>query len=126
FNMVFLGAVSVIFLLFAPQLVGLLSADPQVVRYGANCLRIISLCYMIYAYGMVIFQAFNGAGDTWTPTLINLLCFWVVQLPLALLLGKRLQLGPNGVYWAVLGAETLYGIIAIRIFRLGRWKKKKV
>ena len=126
FNMVFLGAVSVIFLLFAPYLVGLLSADPQVVRYGANCLRIISLCYMIYAYGMVIFQAFNGAGDTWTPTLINLLCFWIVQLPLALLLGKRLQLGPNGVYWAVLVAETLYGIIAIRIFRLGRWKKKKV
>lgn len=126
FNMVFLGSVSVVFLLLAPQLVGIFSSDPQVVHYGANCLRIISLCYLIYAYGMVIFQAFNGAGDTWTPTLIILLCYWIIQLPLALLLGKKMGLGPNGVYWAVFVTETLYGLLAIKIFRMGRWKRKVV
>jgi putative MATE family efflux protein len=126
FNMVFLGTVSLIYLAFAPQIVGIFSRDPVVIHYGANCLRIISLCYVIYAYGMVIVQAFNGAGDTRTPTLINLVCFWIVQLPLAFFLGRRLQLGPNGVFFAILISESLLAMIAIYVFRLGRWKRKVV
>jgi putative MATE family efflux protein len=126
FNMIFLGIVSAIFLIFAPQLVGIFSRDPVVIRYGANCLRIISLCYMLYAYGMVIVQAFNGAGDTRTPSLINLVCFWAVQLPLAWLLGIQLKIGPNGVYFAILVTETLLALIAISVFRRGTWKRKVV
>jgi putative MATE family efflux protein len=126
FNMVFLGTVSLIYLIFAPQIVGIFSRDPVVIHYGANCLRIISLCYVIYAYGMVIVQAFNGAGDTRTPTLINLVCFWIVQLPLAFFLGRRMQLGPNGVFVSILVAEVLLASIAIYVFRLGRWKRKVV
>lgn len=126
FNMVFLGAVSFTYLLLAPRLVGIFSRDPVVIGYGANCLRVISLCYVLYAYGMVIVQAFNGAGDTRTPTLINLVCFWIVQLPLAFLLGRRLHFGPNGVYFAILTTEVLVALIAIYVFRLGRWKKKVV
>ncbi len=125
--MIFLGTVSLIFLLFAPNLVAIFgNGDQEVIRYGANCLRIISLCYVLYAYGMVIVQAFNGAGDTRTPTLISLLCFWIIQLPLAFYLGKGLALGPNGVYFAILTAEILLALIAIFIFRLGKWKKKVV
>jgi Na+-driven multidrug efflux pump len=81
---------------------------------------------VLYAYGMVIVQAFNGANDTRTPTLINLVCFWIVQLPLAFFLGRRLQLGPNGVYFAILTTEVLLALIGIYVFRLGQWKKKVV
>jgi MATE family, multidrug efflux pump len=126
FDMIFLGAVSVVYLLFAPQLVGLFSRDPVVIGYAASCLRIVSVCYVLYAYGMVIVQAFNGAGDTRTPTLINLVCFWMVQLPLAFTLAKGLRLGPKGVFLAILIAETLLALIAIYVFRLGRWKEKVV
>jgi putative MATE family efflux protein len=126
FNMVFLGTVSLIFLAFAPQLVGIFSRDQVVIGYGANCLRIISLCYVLYAYGMIIVQAFNGAGDTRTPLLINLFCFWIVQLPLAFTLGRRLHLGPNGVYFAILTTEVLLASIAIYVFRKGWWKQKVV
>jgi putative MATE family efflux protein len=126
FNMVFLGSVSVIFLVFAPQLVSIFSRDPVVIGNGANCLRIISLCYVLYAYGMVIVQAFNGAGDTRTPSLINLFCFWMVQLPLAFVLGRRLHLGLNGIYFAILTTEVLLALIAIYVFRKGWWKHKVV
>jgi putative MATE family efflux protein len=126
FNALFLALVSIVFLVFAPQLVGLFSGDPQVVRYGANCLRIISLCYVLWAYGEVIVQAFNGAGDTWTPTLINFFVYWVVQLPLAFVLAIKFHFGPNGAYYGILTAETLLALIGIYIFRKGRWKEKVV
>jgi putative MATE family efflux protein len=126
FNMVFLGALSLVFLLFAPQLVGIFSRDPMVIAVGANCLRIISICYVLFAYGMVIVQAFNGAGDTFTPTMINLACYWIVQLPLAFLLSRRAQLGPNGVFLAILATEMLLAVVSIFVFRLGRWKRKVV
>lgn len=126
FNAVFLGVVSAIFLAFAPQLVSLFSNDPAVVRYGASCLRIISLCYVLWAYGEIIVQAFNGAGDTWTPTLINLFVYWIVQIPLAYLLMTKFQFGPSGAYYAILVAEVLLALIAIYVFRLGKWKEKVV
>lgn len=126
FNMIFLGAVSLVFLVFAPQLVGIFSRDPAVIAIGANCLRIICLVYVLYAYAMVIIQAFNGAGDTFTPTIINLLCFWVMQLPLAFLFSRRLHLGPNGIFLAVLSTEIVFSILSISVFRMGRWKTKVV
>lgn len=126
FNAVFLGAVSLIFLIFAPQLVGLFSMDPLVIRYGASCLRIISLCYVLWAYGEIIVQAFNGAGDTWTPTLINFFVYWVVQLPVAFILAMKFHLGPNGAYYGILAAETLLALISIYVFRKGKWKEKVV
>jgi len=126
FNMIYLGSVSLLFLLLAPRLVGIFSRDPVVIAYGANCLRIISACYVLYAYGMVVVQAFNGAGDTRTPTLINLMCFWMVQLPLAFWLSRRIGLGPNGAYFAVLTTQVLLALTAISVFRKGWWKKKVV
>lgn len=126
FNMIFLGALSLVFLAFAPHLVAIFSNDPAVVAVGASCLRIISACYVLFAYGMVIVQAFNGAGDTFTPTLINLVCYWIVQLPLAFWLSRRAQLGPNGVFWAILITENLLAAVSIFVFRLGRWKMKMV
>jgi putative MATE family efflux protein len=126
FNMIYLGAVSAAFLLFAPKLVGIFSHDPAVIGYGASCLRIVSLCYVLYAYGMVIVQAFNGAGDTRTPTMINLFCFWVIQLPLAFWLSRSLHLGPNGAYFAVLATQVSMALTAISVFRKGWWKKKVV
>jgi Na+-driven multidrug efflux pump len=94
-NMLFLGGVSLVFMLFAPYLVGIFSSDPEIIHSGAACLRIISACYLLFAYGIVIVQAFNGAGDTWTPTWINLLSYWIVPLPLAYFLGHSLGMGPN-------------------------------
>jgi putative MATE family efflux protein len=126
FDMIFLGSVSLIYMLFAPWLVGLFTHDPVVAGYAASCLRIISVCYVLYAYGMVIVQAFNGAGDTRTPTLINLFCFWIIQLPLAYTLAKGVNLGPKGAFFAILVAETFLALIAIYVFRLGRWKQKVV
>lgn len=126
FNMIFLGTVSLVFLLLAPQLVGIFSRDPAVIQIGSTCLRIISLCYVLYAYGMVIVQAFNGAGDTFTPTMINLVCFWIIQLPLAYWLSHRLQFGVNGVFWAIFAMEILLSLSSIYVFRLGRWKRKAV
>lgn len=126
FNAVFLGVVSIVFFIWAPQLVGIFSADPQVVRYGASCLRIISLCYVLWAYGEIIVQAFNGAGDTWTPTLINFFVYWVVQLPLAFILAFKFNFGPNGAYYGILTAEILLALIGIYLFRKGKWKEKVV
>lgn len=125
FNMIFLGSVSLVFLVFAPQLVGIFTRDPVVISFGANCLRIVSLCYILYAYGMVIVQAFNGAGDTFTPSMINLVCYWVVQLPVAFLLAHRLRFGPSGVFFAILITEILLSVISILVFRMGMWKKAK-
>lgn len=126
FNMFFLGGVSLLFLLLAPHLIGIFSNDPEVIKVGATCLRIISLCYVIYAYGMVVVQAFNGAGDTFTPTMINLVCFWIIQLPLAYWLSQRMHFGVNGIFWAVFIMEILLSLSSIYVFRLGRWKKKAV
>jgi putative MATE family efflux protein len=126
FNAIFLAFVSAAFLIFAPRLIGLFSNDALVIRYGASCLRIISLCYVLWAYGEIIVQSFNGAGDTWTPTWINLLAYWIVQLPLAYVLSLRLGFGPNGAYYAILAAETVLALVSIYVFRQGKWKEKRV
>ena len=126
YNMLFLTTVSIIFFTLAPQIVGIFSHEPEVLRNGVLCLRIICLGYVFFAYGMVIGQSFNGAGDTKTPTYMNLICFWVVQIPVAYILAKVLQIGPAGVFAAQAIAFSLVAIIGILLFRRGKWKLVKV
>ncbi len=126
FTMVFLLSVSIVYFLFATPMVQLFHNGEEVVKYGVASLKIICLGYVFFAYGMVISQAFNGAGDTRTPTIINFLCFWLLQIPLAYLLGITWKIGPNGVFWAVAISETVLAIICIFIFRKGNWKRIEI
>jgi Na+-driven multidrug efflux pump len=126
FNMVFLGIVSVLFLLTARPIVMLFIQDATVVRYGVECLQLISIGYIFYAYGMVLSQSFNGAGDTRTPTIINLFGFWMFQVPMAWILAVPYKMGPSGVFWAIAIAESCIAVAAILIFRKGWWKRIKV
>ncbi len=125
-NMVFLGLVAVVFILFAEFFVRLFTDEPGVVTVGADCLRILSYGYLIYALGMVIVQAFNGAGDTNTPTVINFFCFWLLELPLAYALALPMGLGERGVFAAIVIAESMMGIVGAIVFRRGRWKSRQV
>jgi Na+-driven multidrug efflux pump len=90
------------------------------------CLRIISLGFPFYAFGMVLTQSFNGAGDTWTPTYLNMICFWLVEIPLAFVLAYRTDVGPSGVYVAVAVAFSLLAVVSGLMFRRGGWKQKVV
>jgi putative MATE family efflux protein len=126
YNMVFLGLVSIVFIAFAEPLVRLFSSDDGVVEAGVDCLRIISYGYIFFAWGMVTVQSFNGAGDTMTPTWINLFCFWICQIPLAYYLARTIDMGPRGVFWAIAIGYSLSAVIGILLFRLGRWKTREV
>ncbi|TDI14284.1 MAG: MATE family efflux transporter [Acidobacteria bacterium] len=123
-NMVFLGAVAVGFVLFPGLLVSPFSSDPEVLRVAADCLRIVSFSYIFWAFGMVTVMAFNGAGDTATPTWINLFVFWVLQIPLAYWLSVSLDLGPRGVFIAIAVSQTALAVVGVSVFRLGRWKTR--
>lgn len=125
-NMCFLGLVAITFITFAERLIGIFTTDPAVVPYGVAALRFISYGYIFYAYGMVMVQSFNGAGDTNTPTLINLCCYWLVQIPLAYTLAIPLQFGAKGVFVAITFAESLLAVVSVLIFRRGRWKTRVV
>jgi len=94
-----------------------------VVPFAVTCLRIVSLGYPFYAWGMVMEQAFNGAGDTLTPTWINLGCYWMLQIPLAWWLATQTGLGSRGVYFAICGAESVLAVVSAIVFRRGRWKR---
>ena len=126
YNMVFLGCIAVLFLIFGEAIIGLFSQDPGVLSIGVECLRIISYGYLFYALGMVLVQAFNGAGDTTTPSLINFFCYWLFQIPLAYWLAVSSGMGPKGVFWAIAIAETMITVAGAGLFRLGRWKKRQV
>lgn len=126
YNMAFLAGVTVLFLVFAEPLVRVFTSDPAVVAYGVDCLRIVSLGYVFYAWGMVVVQAFNGAGDTTTPTWINFFCYWLFQVPLAFGLARTLGLGPRGVFLAITIAESAMAVVGIFFFRRGRWKTRVV
>jgi putative MATE family efflux protein len=125
-NMLFLLGVGILFYTGATEIVGLFNRDPNVVNIAVQCLRIFCLGYVFFAYGMVISQALNGAGDTRTPTLINIVCFWLIEIPLAYLLANTLGWGPEGVFWSVAFSESLLAVIAVFVFRRGRWKLVKV
>ncbi|MEW4922755.1 MATE family efflux transporter [Algibacter sp. 2305UL17-15] len=123
---IFMGMVSIIYLVFAPQIIVLFNDTPDVVKYGGLCLRVLAAGYVFYAYGMVVINAFNGAGDTKTPTYINFFCFWILQLPFAYVMAISLGFGPSGVFWAITLAEILIAIVAIIWFKKGNWKKVEV
>jgi putative MATE family efflux protein len=126
YNMLFLGGVGLLFITFAEWLVGLFTSDPAVAPLAVSGLRLLSYGYVSYAYGMVITAAFNGAGDTLTPTILNLICFWVCQIPLAWLLAFHTSLGPRGAFVAVLISDTLLAVLGIIWFRRGKWKLTRV
>jgi len=126
YNMVFLLGVMALFLWKAEPIVALFSADPEVQRMGALCLRVVSYGYAFYAWGMVLVQAFNGAGDTVTPTWINLFCYWLLQIPVALVLARGLGYGPLGVFLAITVAESVIAVVGLVVFRRGAWKRKEV
>lgn len=126
YNAFFMVSVSVIYLLFAKTIVGWFSVDPEVLKYGALSLQIVTIAYFLFAYGMTVTMAFNGAGDTRTPTIINFFCFWVFQLPFAYFTALVLDWGPIGVFVAIALAESLIAVIAIVWFKKGKWKMIKV
>jgi len=125
-NSVFLAVVGALLILFGRLLVGPFSADPDVVAFGADCVRIISYSYVFFAVGMVAIQAFNGAGDTTTPTWINFVCLWLLELPLAYLLARTMGWGAEGVFWAVTGAQGALAVVGVLAFRRGSWKSRAV
>lgn len=118
----FMGFVSVVYLVFAPQIIMFFNTTPDVVANGSLCLRIIAAGYIFYGYGMVMINAFNGAGDTKTPTYINFVCFWLFQLPFAYLIAISLNFGPVGVFTAITVTEVIIAIVAIILFKKGKWK----
>ncbi|MDO5981207.1 MATE family efflux transporter [Flavivirga spongiicola] len=126
YSAIFMGLVSIVYLVFAPQIIVLFNATPDVVKYGSLCLRVIAAGYIFYGYGMVVINSFNGAGDTKTPTYINFVCFWLLQLPFAYIMAITLDFGPSGVFWAITLAEILIAVIAIIWFKKGHWKTVKV
>ncbi|RYH72087.1 MATE family efflux transporter [Flavobacteriaceae bacterium 144Ye] len=122
----FMGLVSLVYLVFATHIIELFNTQPDVVKYGSLCLRVLAAGYIFYAYGMVVIQSFNGAGDTKTPTYINFVCFWLFQLPFAYLTAITLDFGPIGVFASITAAEVLIAIIGIIWFKKGKWKLVKV
>jgi len=126
FNMLFLGVIAAICLIAAPQLIRIFSETPEVVEAGSLALRIIAGGYIFYGWGMVLTQAINGAGDTFTPTLLNFIFFWLVETPLAWFLALELGWGQTGVYWSIVLAESGMALAAVWLFKKGRWKMAKV
>ncbi|GAB4200393.1 MAG: MATE family efflux transporter [Wenzhouxiangellaceae bacterium] len=126
YNVYFMFCVSILFIALPHLLIGIFTDAPEVIRHGVDSLRIISYGYVFFAIGMVLVQSLNGAGDTDTPTVINFFCYWVIQIPLAWWLATGLDFGPRGVFWAVTIAESLLAVVAIWVFRRGRWKLREV
>ena len=125
-NMAFLGSVSLIYIFFSESLMRIFTSEPAVVAAGAECLFIVAFGYLFFAWGLVMPQAFNGAGDTMTPTKINFFCFWMMQIPLAYLLAIKLNARETGVFWAIVIGESVAGVVAILLFRRGKWKETRI
>lgn len=126
YNAIFMGTVSLVYLIFAKEIISWFNTTPDVVKNGSLCLQVIAAGYIFYAYGMVVSQAFNGAGDTKTPTKINLISFWMFQLPLAYVAALVLEWGAMGVFVAITLAEVALAIIAMVWFKKGNWKQVQV
>lgn len=125
-NMILLGLTSIIILWNPHFYIGLFIHDPEVINWGADALRIISYGYVSYALGMVMVQSINGAGDTYVPMFINLICFWMIEVPLAYIMAKLLGFQQEGVYLSIVIAESVMAVLGVIWFRMGRWKLKKV
>ncbi len=126
YNVAFLGVVGIFFIFFAEPVVRLFTHDPAVVPLGAACLRIVSYGNLGYAYFMVMMQAFNGAGDTITPTIVNFFGFWLFEIPLAYWLAIPLHMRSNGVFFSIAIAESAMAVTSAVLFRRGKWKKQKI
>ena len=126
YNMLVLGAVGLLFIVFAHSIVGLFTHDPVAEPTGALALRTMSYGFVFYALGMVLTQSFNGAGDTWTPTWINLVCFWLWEIPLAYFLARVAGFGPFGVFLAITVGYSSLALVSAVLFRRGRWKLRQV
>ncbi len=122
YNAAFLFFISVIYFLASEPLIAMFNDDPEVIKIGQQALQIFAIGYIFFGFGMVVNQAFGGAGDTRTPTLINFVSFWLIQIPLAYFLTKQAGWGISGVFWAVVISELILALLAIWIFRMGRWK----
>jgi putative MATE family efflux protein len=125
-NMAFMALVAAAYIAWNEELVRIFTDDANVIAVGADCLRIVSYGYLFYAWELVMIQAFNGAGDTVTPTLINFVCFWLIEIPVAYLLAVKTDAAEHGVYWSIVIAESTAGLIALALFRRGKWKTRLV
>ena len=126
YNMIFLFCVSVVYFTSNKWLMGIFTEDAEVIAIGAEWLRILSYSYLVYGWWMVSVQAFNGAGDTGTPTKINLVFFWLIQIPLSYFLAITLDWEHSGVFWGVFISETSVGLFTLWLFSRGGWKTAKV
>jgi putative MATE family efflux protein len=126
FNTYFMIFLTIIFLFFANDLIGLFTPDKEVIEIGTAALIWMSSGYIFFGYGMVVSQAFNGAGDTRTPTILNLIGYWVIQIPLAWLLAVWFEMGMTGVYITILVVSITVAILAVILFKRGNWKKMVV
>jgi putative MATE family efflux protein len=126
YNMCYMAVLSILFLWLAPELAGFFTSDPLVLPVAVTLLRVLSIGNICYAWGMVLVQAFNGAGDTATPSVINFFCYWMFQIPLAWFLATIVGLGPKGVFCSIPAAEAAMTITSAVVFRRGTWKKKSV
>jgi putative MATE family efflux protein len=122
YNVVFLGTVGVVLIVAAPRIVAAFTSEGVVFTHGVLCLRVVAAGFPFYAYGLVVARAFNGAGDTRTPTYINLICFWLLEIPLAYLLSTTMGFGPWGAYLAITIAFSSVAVLSVVLFRRGRWK----
>jgi putative MATE family efflux protein len=125
-NGAFLGMVGIVFLTFSHAIIGFFTTEPSVLAYGTDSLHIIAYGFVFYGFGMVLETAFNGAGDTWTPTWLNLFIFWIFEIPLAYVLAYYFVMGPGGVFWAITIAFSLLAVVSALLFRRGKWKSKLV
>ena len=126
YNVVFLGLVAIVYFIFADTIVSWFTKDPEIISVGVECLRYLALGYVFFAFGMVVIQAFNGAGDTRTPTILNFIFFWLLQIPLAWWMSQSLDWGPKSVYIAIIISESLQAMTAVYLFRKGKWKNVEV
>ncbi|WP_370897653.1 MATE family efflux transporter [Chryseobacterium gossypii] len=126
YNVFFMVTVSLIFLLLGNFLVSFFTLEAEIKNFAKNALHIMSIGFIFYGIGMVMINAFNGAGDTWTPTWVNFFGFWLFQIPLAYFLSKHLKMGPEGVFISIPSAEALITIVAFILFKRGKWKTVEV
>jgi putative MATE family efflux protein len=126
YNMWVLGGIGLVFVMFAGPIVDVFTSDPTIVPSATACLRIVSLGFVFYAYGMVLSNAINGAGDTWTPMVLNAVCFWIWEVPLAWALSRFSGLGPRGVFVAITVGFSTLALLSAWVFRRGRWKTRTV
>ena len=124
YNAIFMTGLGFLSVLAAPWIAALFSSDPDVLRYGTSCIRILGIGYPMYAVGMIMVQSLNGAGDTATPSILNFVCFWITQIPLAWWLAEPLSWGPNGIFWAIVISESLLTVLSVMVFRRGSWKQQ--